>query len=218
MNKNIIKFAGLIFFIVAVFVLAKVFNLGHRIIELKDWIRGLGTAGPFVFTILYILAVIFAVPGSAITVLAGALFGTLTGTVVVSVGSTIGAALAFLIARYFARGFIEEKFGKNEKFRELDGLTRKNGGIIVAITRLIPLFPFNLLNYGFGMTEIGFWTYVFWSWLCMLPGTVVYVAGADAVITGIKNGKIPWAITGVLVAAVTILVFAVRKATARLTK
>lgn len=218
MNKNIIKFAGLIFFIVAVFILAKVFNLGHRIVELKDWIRSLGIAGPFVFTFLYILAVIFAVPGSAITVLAGALFGTLTGTIVVSIGSTTGAALAFLIARYFARGFIEEKFGGNEKFRELDGLTRKNGGIIVATTRLIPLFPFNLLNYGFGMTEIGFWTYVFWSWLCMLPGTIVYVAGADAVITAIKNGKIPWAITGVLVAAVTILVFAVRKATARLTK
>jgi len=77
----------------------------------------------------------------------------------------------------------------------------------VAITRLIPLFPFNFLNYAFGMTGVKFGTYVFWSWLCMLPFTIVYVAGADALITGVKEGKIPWPVIIVLIVAIIIMVF-----------
>jgi uncharacterized membrane protein YdjX (TVP38/TMEM64 family) len=69
---------------------------------------------------------------------------------------------------------------------------------MVAITRLIPVFPFNLLNYGFGLTKIPFWTYVFWSWLCMLPGTVLYVVGVDAVIQLIVQRKVPWILFGVI--------------------
>jgi uncharacterized membrane protein YdjX (TVP38/TMEM64 family) len=216
MNKNIIKFTGLIFFIILFFVLAKIFNLGYRISEMKTWIQHLGYAGPFVFIIIYAMAVIFAVPGSAMTILAGVLFGTLIGTIVVSIASTIGAALAFLIARYFARGFIEEKLGKNGKFAELDRLAKENGEMVVAITRLIPLFPFNFLNYAFGMTGVKFGTYVLWSWLCMLPFTIVYVAGADALITGIKEGKIPWPVISVLIVAVIIMVFAIKKASSKL--
>lgn len=216
MNKNIIKFTGLIVFIIAFFVLAKIFNLSYRISEMKSWIQHLGYAGPFVFIIIYVLAVIFAVPGSAITILAGVLFGTLIGTIVVSIASTVGAALAFLIARYFARGFIEEKIGKNEKFMQLDKLARENGEMVVAITRLIPLFPFNFLNYAFGMTGVKFGTYVFWSWLCMLPFTIVYVAGADALITGVKEGKIPWPVISALTIAVIIVIVAVKKASSKL--
>ncbi len=216
MNKNIIKFTGLIVFIIVFFVLAKIFNLGNKITEMKIWIQNLGFAGPFIFIIIYVLAAVFAVPGSAMTILAGVLFGTLTGTIVVSIGSTIGAALAFLIARYFARGFIEERLGKNEKFAELDRLAKENGEMVVAITRLIPLFPFNFLNYAFGMTGVKFGTYVFWSWLCMLPFTIVYVAGADALITGVKEGKIPWPVISALIVAAVIMIFAIKKAVSKL--
>src|SRR3970040_1243770 len=65
------------------------------------------------------------------------------------------------------------------------------GSVIVALTRLAPLFPFNLLNYGFGLTRIPFWTYVFWSYLCMLPGTILYVVGADAFTEGLAQGRGP---------------------------
>jgi uncharacterized membrane protein YdjX (TVP38/TMEM64 family) len=120
------------------------------------------------------------------------LFGTTRGIVTVSVASTLGAALSCLIARYFLRELVEKWLKKNEQFTKLDNLTEKQGAIIVAITRLVPLFPFTLLNYGFGLTKARFGTYIFWSWLCMLPGTVLYVAGSDVIFKLIANGKIPF--------------------------
>ena len=77
-------------------------------------------------------------------------------------------------------------------------MTREHGAIIVAITRLVPVFPFNLLNYGFGLTGVPFWTYVFWSWLCMLPWTILFVVGADTVTQALSQGRIPWLLILVL--------------------
>ena len=134
--------------------LAKVFNLGGRLGELREWILSLGAFGPLVYILIYIVAVVFAIPGSVITVMGGVLFGSVVGVASVSVGSTIGASLAFLVSRHFARDAIAQKFAKNKKFHHLDQLTKKHGAIIVAITRLVPLFPFNLLNYGFGLTHV----------------------------------------------------------------
>ena len=122
------------------------------------------------------------------------MFGSFIGTIAVSIGSTLGAALAFLVARYFARASIEGWLGKNEKFKNLDQMTEDFGPVIVAITRLVPIFPFNLLNYGFGLTKVPFLTYVFYSWLCMLPMTVVFVVGSDAVFTAVREGRVPWAL------------------------
>jgi uncharacterized membrane protein YdjX (TVP38/TMEM64 family) len=76
---------------------------------------------------------------------------------------------------------------------------------IVALTCLVPLFPFNLLNYGFGLTQVRLGTYIFWSWLCMLPGTPLYVVGTDAVISGLCQGRVPWALIGVFVSAVVLV-------------
>jgi uncharacterized membrane protein YdjX (TVP38/TMEM64 family) len=144
----------------------------------------------------------------------GVLFGSVVGVASVSVGSTIGASLAFLVSRHFARAAIAQKFANNQKFHHLDQLTKEHGAIIVAITRLVPLFPFNLLNYGFGLTHVPFWTYVFWSWICMIPGTILYVVGADAVATAISEKRIPWLLIIILVvigAIITILVRQARK-------
>jgi len=148
-------------------------------------------------------------------VAAGALFGSILGVISVSIASTLGASLAFLVARYFARDAVARWLSANEKFRRLDKMTEEHGAIIVALTRLVPIFPFNLLNYGFGLTRVRFWTYVFWSWLCMLPGTVLYVVGADAVIQAITEGKVPWALLGVILAFVVLLTFLVRHARRR---
>ncbi len=202
--------------LIIVFVLAKIFGVGERLGELRQWIESLGAWGPVVFVFLYTVAVVAALPGSALTVAAGALFGSLLGVIVVSFGSTLGASLAFLVARYFARDAVARWLSTNEKFRRLDELTERHGAIIVALTRLVPLFPFNLLNYGFGLTRVRFWTYVFWSWLCMLPGTVLYVVGADAIFSGIARGEIPWTLIGALVGAGVILVVLVRYARTKL--
>jgi uncharacterized membrane protein YdjX (TVP38/TMEM64 family) len=206
----------LLVIVAAMLAATKVFHLGDKLGELKAWIGSLGAWGPVVYVFIYILAVITALPGSAITLFAGALFGSVLGTVVVSIGSTLGAAMSFLIARYFARGAVEGWAAKNEKFKKLDEMTARQGPAIVAITRLVPLFPFNLLNYGFGLTKVGFWQYVLWSWVCMLPGTILYVVGADALTKGLSEGKIPWPLVGALVVILTVLSVVVKIAKKKL--
>jgi uncharacterized membrane protein YdjX (TVP38/TMEM64 family) len=203
--------------VVAVLVLAKVLGLGSRLGELRSWILSLGPLGPAVFVVFYAVAVVAAIPGSVLTVAAGAMFGSALGVVVVSIASTLGAAGAFMVSRWFARESVTRWLEGNDKFRKLDDLTRKHGAIIVAITRLVPLFPFNLLNYGFGLTRVPFRTYVLWSWLCMLPGTVLYVVGADAVTKGLAEGRVPWVLVIVLGVAAVILTLLVRQARCVLT-
>ena len=183
---------------------------------IRNWIEGLGMLGPLVFVGIYAGAVVAAVPGSAITVAAGALFGSVVGVIVVSIGSTLGAALCFLIARHFARQSTARWLAGSEAFNKLDEMTERHGAIIVAITRLIPLFPFNLLNYGFGLTRVRFRTYVFWSWLCMLPGTILYVVGADALVRFVAEGQVPWILVVCLVVAALVLFFLVRFARRKL--
>lgn len=202
--------------VATIIVLAKVFGVGERLGELRTWIEGLGVWGPVVFALLCIVAVVAALPGSALTIAAGAIFGSVKGVICVSIASTVGASLAFLVSRYFAREATANWLSKSEKFSRLDKLTEDHGAIIVALTRLVPIFPFNFLNYGFGLTRVRFWTYVFWSWLCMLPGTVLYVVGSDAISKAISEGKIPWGLVGVVGAMVGALVLIVRMARRRL--
>jgi uncharacterized membrane protein YdjX (TVP38/TMEM64 family) len=215
-KPSLLKPMALILALVVLMILAKVFNLGDRLGELRGWIHSLGAFGPVVYMVIYTAAVVLAIPGSVITVMAGVLFGSVLGTAVVSVGSTAGASLAFLIARHIARDSVAQRFSTNEKFAHLDQLTKKHGAIIVAITRLIPIFPFNLLNYGFGLTQVPFRTYVLWSWICMLPGTVLFVVGADAVTSGISEGRIPWVLIVVFAVTVVLIVFLVSRAKKKL--
>ncbi len=202
--------------IVLIIVLARVFEADKYLGSLRDWIDGLGSWGPVVFILIYAVAVVAAIPGVALTVIAGALFGSAIGIAVVSIAATLGASLAFLVARYFARDAIARWLSRKETFRRLDEMTETHGATIVALTRLVPIFPFNLLNYGFGLTRVPFWTYVFWSWLCMLPGTVLYVVGADAVTKAVTQGEIPWGLVLGVAAAAVVLTVLVRFARAKL--
>lgn len=202
--------------VVAVMVLAYVFNVGDKIKSLQGWIAGLGFWGPVIFVLIYAGATVAALPGVALTAIAGGIFGSVEGTITVSIGSTLGAALAFLAARYFARSSVESWLAGSQRFQKLDRMVERQGAIVVAITRLVPLFPFNLLNFGFGLTKVPFWTYLFYSWLCMLPGTILYVAGFDALFTGLKEGRIPWALIAVVAAMAVLLFFIVKTARKRL--
>ncbi len=197
-------------------VLARVFDLGGRVDELREWIVSLGTWGPLVYLLIYIAAVVLAVPGTVITILAGVLFGSFLGVMLVSLGSTFGASLAFILARFIAREPIAARFAQSDKFQRLDRMTQEHGAIVVAITRLIPLFPFNLLNYGFGLTRVPFWTYVFWSWLCMLPWTILFVVGADTFTQALSNGQVPWSLLLILIVTVVIIALLVRQARKKL--
>jgi len=202
--------------VITVIVLARFLGLGDKLGALRDWIKGLGALGPLVFILIYVAAVVAALPAAPMSVAAAALFGSVWGVIFINIGATLGAALAFLVGRYFARQAVVNWLGHKEKFRRLDQLTETHGAIIVALTRLVPIFPFNLLNYGFGLTRVPFWTYVFWTWLCIIPGTVLYVVGADAVLQGAAQGKVPWGLVLAFGAALICLTLLVRFARRRL--
>lgn len=202
--------------VLSMIVLARILGLGERLQELRDWIAAMGPLGMGVYVGLYVVAVLAALPGLPISIAGAAIFGAFHGVILVSIGSTLGAGLAFLTARYLARDAVGRWLSKSEKFRRLDGMTEKHGAMIVAITRLVPLFPFNLLNYGFGLTRVPFWTYLFWSWLCMLPGTIVYLAGTDAAIRAVTTGTVPWTAIGVFAIALAVVIVAVRFAKGKL--
>jgi uncharacterized membrane protein YdjX (TVP38/TMEM64 family) len=188
----------LIIVIVTLFIVMNLYGFGQNIQDLQHWIQAQGVWGPVAFFIIYLGAVIATIPGTIFGVIAGGLFGSLVGVILISVSSTIGASICFLIARYFARDTVARWLLKNKTMKRLDELTENQGMMIVGLTRLIPLFPFTLLNYGFGLTKVSFKTYVFWSWLCMLPGTIIVVVGTDALTQGLTQGRIPWELLGVL--------------------
>ncbi len=131
--------------------------------------------GVGVVVLVYIAACVFMLPGSVLTLGAGFLFGVIWGTITVSVGSTLGACAAFLVGRTVARGWVERRVAGNPKFTAIDDAVGREGFKIVLLVRLSPIFPFNLQNYGFGLTKVGFWKYALASWAGMIPGTVMYV-------------------------------------------
>lgn len=212
MKKNIGSIVKPLILLIAVAIIifiSRYFGVSSYLRDLRDWIHSFGAMASLVFTGVYIIAVVAALPGSVLTVMAGSLFGSVWGVVLVSIASTAGAALCFLIARYFARDSIKKWLKDKEKFRKLDSMTEKHGSFIVAIVRLIPIFPFNLVNYGFGLTGVKFGDYVLWSWVCMIPGTMLYVVGADAVTKAILTGKIPAITTFVFISTVILIILLV---------
>jgi uncharacterized membrane protein YdjX (TVP38/TMEM64 family) len=195
----------LIVIIVTLFIVMNVYGFGEKIEDLQYWIQSLGLWGPIAFFFIYLGAVISTIPGTIFGVIAGALFGSVIGVILISISSTIGASLTFLIARYFARDTVARWLSKNKTMKRLDQLTEEQGMAIVGLTRLIPLFPFTLLNYGFGLTKVSFKTYVFWSWLCMIPGTIIVVVGTDVFTQEITQGRTPWELVCVLVITALVL-------------
>ncbi|EEF59973.1 TVP38/TMEM64 family protein [Pedosphaera parvula] len=181
--------------------------------KLLDWINGLGAWGWAAFVLIYILACVLLIPGSILTLGAGAIFGVVKGSILVSIGATLGATVAFLIGRYLARNAIARKIEHNEKFSAIDKAVAAQGWKIVLLTRLSPIFPFTLLNYVFGLTRISLRDYVLASWIGMMPGTVMYVyIGSLARLAG-ERTRTPaeWALYGIgLIATVVVTIFVTR--------
>src|SRR6267154_2376060 len=205
------------------FVLAlKYFHVQDLLKSALDGIGQLGPWGPVIFVGLYVVATVFFIPGSVLTLGAGAVFGVGLGSVCVSISATLGATAAFLVGRYLARDAIARKIEKNEKFATIDRAVADEGWKIVLLTRLSPVFPFTLLNYAFGLTRVKLSHYVLGSWIGMMPGTVMYVylgslvnvcAGNRQRTTGV------WILYGVgLLATITVTVFVTRLARKALAK
>lgn len=140
-----------------------------------EWVDGLGAWGPLLVAAAYVPATVLFVPGSLLTLGAGALFGVGVGTIAVSLGSTLGSTAAFLVGRFLARDWVAARVAGNAKFAALDAAVGEQGFKIVLLTRLSPVFPYNMLGYMYGITKVKLHHYVLASWIGMLPGTVLYV-------------------------------------------
>lgn len=187
--------------IVALAVLAGVvwlFPVRDWLVGALAWIDAHRSIAWLAFIAGYVLATVMLIPGSVVTLAAGFIFGLPLGIVVVSAGSVTGATCAFLIGRFFLREWVQQRIESLPRFRALDRATAQNGFSIVLLARLSPLFPFNLLNYGLGLTAVPLRQYFFASWLGMLPGTIlyVYVGTLAADLTALAAGDIETGLAG----------------------
>ncbi|HZR17696.1 MAG TPA: TVP38/TMEM64 family protein [Verrucomicrobiae bacterium] len=187
-----------------------------------DWIGQLGPWGPIVFVVTYVVATVLFIPGSVLTLGAGAVFGLVLGSVLVSISATLGATAAFLVGRYLARDAVARRIQKSEKFAAIDRAVAQEGWKIVFLTRLSPVFPFTLLNYAFGLTRVRLSHYVLASWIGMMPGTVMYVyLGSLVNISAGRRQRTTgeWVLYGVgLLATIVVTVFVTRIARKALAK
>lgn len=197
---------------------AKHFNIQGLLQSGLIWVKNLGWLAPIGFMVIYNLATILFIPGSILTLGGGVLFGLFWGSVYVFIAATFGATFAFLIGRYFSRDWVSRQIQKYPKFQAINRAVTRQGWKIVLLTRLSPIFPFNLLNYAFGVTQVSLNDYVLGS-IGMIPGTVMYVyigslAGNLAMIgtdTQPTNLTVQWAIQIIgFIATVALVVYVTR--------
>jgi uncharacterized membrane protein YdjX (TVP38/TMEM64 family) len=193
--------------------LALIGDMGRLVGLARAWLTGLGAWGWLLFVGLYALVSLAALPGTIMCALAGLLYHPLIAVALASIGSTVGAAVAFVVGRYFARGAVRRLIAGHPRFERLDFLSREHGGTLVAVTRLM-LLPYNALNYFFGLTRVGFWKYVFWSWVGMFPSTTFVVITTRAAAEG-AAGRFPWHYLGLAAGMLVIMIWIIRLARRR---
>lgn len=192
---------------------------GDQLPVFAAWVEGLGFWGPAAFMLVYAAGVALWIPGSLLTLAAGAIFDLLPGTVYVFVAATSGSCVAFLVARYVARGAVERRLARSERFEAIDRAIGSQGFKIVFLLRLSPAFPFTPLNYLLGLSCVRFRDYLLASF-GMLPATVLYVyygkiAGDVAQLAGgaaPERGLAGWALLALGLAATCAVTLIVTRA------
>lgn len=208
------KVALVVVALVAVIALGR--EAGAYVPRFASWVDGLGPWGPVAFVVGYAVATVAFVPGSVLTLAAGAIFGLVEGTLLVLTAATLGSIAAFLVARYFARDMVARRVEGDARFAAIDRAVEHQGRRIVFLLRLSPVFPFNLLNYALGLTRVRLLDYAVAS-IGMLPGTLLFVysgkvAGEVAALAShaeVQRGLgyyLSWGVGLVATALVTVLV------------
>ncbi len=149
-------------------------QLQTQLVNLVEWINGLGAIAPLVFILAYVIITVAFLPASVVTLGAGFVFGVVKGSILVFIGAMLGATAAFLIGRFVARDWIAKKVEGNNFFNALDNAIAEEGLKLIFLIRLSPAFPFNLLNYALGLTKVSLKDYVLGT-TGIIPGTVMYV-------------------------------------------
>ncbi|AMV70561.1 hypothetical protein JCM30471_25550 [Desulfuromonas carbonis] len=173
--------------------------------KLQALIADYGVLAPLIYMLIYALAPVLFLPGLPITLVGGLLFGPVWGVVYTIIGATTGSALAFLVARYLARDWVAAKL-TGPTWSKLDAEVGQHGWKVVAFTRLIPAFPFNLLNYAFGLTRVGFVPYVVATFVCMLPACIAFIVFSSSLFDLLRGSISPRVLLGIgLVGLVSLL-------------
>lgn len=206
-NKKMWAFVGIVVFIL---VLNHIFGwseyLGNKenLGFLKKMVEENLFLASIVYTIVTIIGcVVLALPGVTFAIAAGLIFGPVLGTIVCSVATTLGAMLAFLVGRFFLKDSIKPMAMKNKYLKKwLFDESGNNELFVLMITRLVPIFPYNLQNFAYGVTDIKFSTYSIASLIFMIPGTAMYTVGT----AGLADSENRWLYIGIaLVLAVGVI-------------
>lgn len=179
---KIIAFAVIV---VSVLVANHIFGWSEYLGETENlkFLQDMAENNIWIAALIYILitivgCVVLALPGITFAVFAGLIFGPVLGTALCSLATTIGASLAFLVGRFFLKDSVKPMVEKNKYLKKLlFDESGKNEIIVLMITRLVPLFPYNLQNFAYGITDIHFWPYTIYSFIFMLPGTALFTVG-----------------------------------------
>jgi uncharacterized membrane protein YdjX (TVP38/TMEM64 family) len=173
-RKPKLKLVLLFSLAVSLIIAAKQLNIQGWLQTSITWIESLGSWGAIAFMIIYNISTLLFIPGSLLTLKGGCLFGVVWGSIYVLIAAIIGATFAFIIGRYLSRDWVCRQLEKHPNFTAINQAVAKQGFKIVFLTRLSPIFPFNLLNYAFGITQVSLKDYILGS-IGMVPGTVMYV-------------------------------------------
>lgn len=217
-----LRSGGIVLLLVSVIVSWNYLDLATQLKSLLAWIDQLGWVGILMYALLYTVSCVFFIPGSLLTLGAGVIFGVAKGTVIALISATMGATAAFLVGRYLAGEWVAKWIEGKPMFRAMDSAIAEDGWKIVGLTRLSPVFPFNLLNYAYGLTRVSLKHYFWASLIGMAPGSLMYVyigslAGSLAMLgdesVERQRTDAEWAMYGLgLVATITVTVYITRMA------
>lgn len=206
-NKKLWIFIGIVILILGlnhIFGWSDYLGEKENLVFLKNMVEENLFLASFVYTVLTIIGcVVLALPGVTFAIAAGLIFGPVLGTVLCSVSTTLGAMLAFVVGRFFLKDSVKPMAMKNKYLKKwLFDESGKNELFVLMITRLVPIFPYNLQNFAYGVTDIKFSTYSIASLIFMLPGTAMYTVGT----AGLADKENRWLYIGIAVALAAIVV------------
>jgi len=173
-----LKFFGFLFFIIVCIGLFRWTDVGRNLSpdQIRETIQSVGNLAPILYVLIYSIAPVFFIPGWIITISGGLTFGPLWGTILTVLGATIGATLAFFVGRFLGRDFVSGML--KEKFKTIEALDAQaasHGFQVIFFLRLIPLVPFNALDYVAGISKVSARNYILGTFLGIIPGTFAYV-------------------------------------------
>ena len=187
-----LKLVFLLALILLVALAFKLFGLGEYFTReyIEQLLERLGSWAPAGFISVYAVATILGVPGTILTVLGGIIFGSYLGTLLIVIGATLGASGAFFVSRFLARDFILEKFGSASWFKKLDEGIESRGLYFILFIRLVPVFPFNGINFASGLTNIKFRDYFIATAIGIIPASFVFANAASKAASAATGGEI----------------------------